>query len=181
MGVVAVLTGLACHASPGADDSAAQRSSATVKDSTVDSSSTPTQLVTEYVTRDSRGDRLGSNPWFLKVVTWPDDPGYDSYTLITGFDVSPVALGPDTARIRVTYRTAAWITAGDATRPRVIPHDSAESQLFTVVRKGGRWLIDSPQLDQHVLPAAALSHSQFDTHEQQQLEALAKTVASPPN
>jgi hypothetical protein len=102
------------------------------------------RLVREYVERDSRGERLeGPAPWFHSVVTWPDDPGYDSYTVITGFEITPGATSSDTAHVRVQYHTVGWLTAGDSLQPRFTPRDTLEVQDFVLLRSGQKWAISA--------------------------------------
>ncbi len=137
-------------------------------------------LVREYVQRDSRGERLGPSPWFTTVVTWPDDPGYDSYTAITGFELTPHSTGlNDSAQVRVTYHTAGWILAGDSTQVRFMPHDSLETQIFSVIRAGGLWRIASPQIGQHVLVEAALTASSLGSEDRKKLLATRGRAAAP--
>jgi hypothetical protein len=131
------------------------------------------RLVHEYVERDSRGERLeGPAPWFHSVVTWPDDPGYDSYTVITGFEINPGAASSDTAHVRVQYHTVGWIAAGDSLHSRFTPRDTLEVQDFVLLRRGQRWAISAPQIDQHVLLDSALAKSLLAAVDRRKLQGL---------
>ena len=115
----------------------------------------PVGLVRQYVKRDANGERMETNPWFQGAVTWPDDPGYDSHTVIRAFTVVPpktVAGSP--ARIKVSYDVIGWVVASG-----FIPQEKVEAFEFEVALTDEGWRIQAPQIDQHILPeiAAAIS------------------------
>jgi hypothetical protein len=129
------------------------------------------QLVREYVTRDGRGERLGANPWFRSVVDWPDEPGYDEFTVITGFDIRPLAIGADTARVRVTYNRAGRIETGE-TSARFVSEPGLEEQTFVLARTDGRWRIVEPQINQHVFAKSVLTAVRLSNEDRAKLAAL---------
>lgn len=131
----------------------------------------PVQLVREYVTRDSRGERLGANPWFRSVVDWPDEPGYDEFTVITGFDIRPLVVTTDTARVRVTYHRAGRIETGESSA-RFVADDSLEVETFVVARTGEGWRIVEPQINQHILAKSVLAAVALGDQDRATLAAL---------
>jgi hypothetical protein len=108
----------------------------------------PLGLVRQYVKRDAEGERLGPSPWFGPVVTWPDDPGYDSLTVIRSYKVeTPKDIGGSPVTILVKYDAIGWIASSG-----FIPQENLEAFDFVVVRtEDAGWQIDQPQIDQHVL------------------------------
>lgn len=114
----------------------------------------PMGLVRQYVKRDADGERLGPNPWFESVVTWPQDPGYDSHTVIRSYKVEvPKNMGGSPVKILVKYDAIGWIVSSG-----FVPQENLEAFDFVVVRtEDAGWQIDEPQIDQHVLFEVAAS------------------------
>jgi hypothetical protein len=167
LAILAVGCGRPSPDSPSTDNSAA---------GSQDPGSAPLTVVQEYVSRDAQGERLRSNAWFMSVVTWPDDPGYDSHTAIRSYTVSPAQVTGDSAVVQVEYRVLAWIVAGDTNSTRVMPHDSLETQRFRLVRTDGKWLIAGPQIDQHVLLDRARQLSLFGAADRARLDSIVGAV-----
>ena len=168
--LMAVLLGfVACNGrKAGADDKAPP-----VNVATIDSlSRAALQLVREYVERDSRGERLKSNAWFNKVVAWPEDPGYDSYTVITGFLVEPIDRQGDTARVRVSYNVAGEMRAGGKNDARFSRHDTLQAVVFRIGKYPDGLSIMEPQIEQHVLVDSALTKSSLGADDRRKLEGL---------
>jgi hypothetical protein len=117
----------------------------------------PLGLVREYVRRDAGGERMGPSPWFGSVVVWPDDPGYDSHTVIRKYEVErPATMGGSPVKIMVRYEVIGWIMSSG-----FLPQEKNEEFEFVVIRtEEGVWLIQSPQIEQHILPdpAAGVRH-----------------------
>lgn len=112
-------------------------------------------LVREYVLRDGRGERLGTNPWFIDAVDWPDEPGYDEITVIASYEVGPGEVTGDSARIPVVYRRVGRIETGENSA-RFVADTGQEIQRFLVERHENRWRISEPQINQHVLAERVL-------------------------
>ena len=111
----------------------------------------PVSLVRQYVKRDAGGERMEPNAWFQSVVTWPDEPGYDSHTVIRAFTVVPpknIAGSP--AKIAVRYDVMGWIVSSG-----FIPQEKIEVFEFEVAQTDEGWRIQAPQIDQHILPEIA--------------------------
>ena len=132
----------------------------------------PVRLVREYVERDARGDRLETNAWFDSVVTWPQDPGYDSYAVITRFGLSVLGEARDTTRVEVQYDVAGIMKAGGPADTRFAPRQRTEVDTFVVERAPDGWRISSPQIHQHVLAAAALQRSALGKEDRDRLTEL---------
>jgi hypothetical protein len=115
----------------------------------------PVGLVRQYVKRDGAGERLGPAPWFEEVVTWPQDPAYDSATVIRQYTVQPPpTIHGSPAKIEVRYEVIGWIVPGKE-HLGFIPGDKIEVFTFVVVRDDVGWRIQEPQIDQHVLAEVA--------------------------
>jgi hypothetical protein len=142
------------------------------------SSSPAIQLVKEYVERDAKGERLQTNPWFLDVVAWPDEPGYDSYTVISGYVATPLSADSSTARVRVDYRRAGYVRTTGARSVEFEQSIATESHVFTVALSDNGWRITAPQIEQHVLVETALSLSPLNEGDKDRLSKL-RRASSP--
>jgi hypothetical protein len=133
----------------------------------------PVGIVRQYVKRDADGERLGPNPWFESIVTWPQDPGYDSHTVIRSYKVEPPkSIAGSPARILVRYDVLGWIVSTG-----FIPQDKQEAFEFVVVRTDDKgWLIDAPQIDQHILPEVAAAVKFLAPEESARIRELATRV-----
>lgn len=130
------------------------------------------RLVREYVERDARGERLRSNPWFLNAVIWEDEPAFDSYTLISRYEIVPLHTDSSTGRVEVTYYRAGYVRTTGGRTVSFEPDTGREVQVFTVALTFNGWRIVAPQLDQHVLLDAALAQSPFSAADRNRIEAL---------
>lgn len=135
-------------------------------------STPPMRLVREYVERDARGERLQSNPWFLNAVIWEDEPGYDSYTLITGYRLRALHADSSTGRVEVAYTRAGYVRATGDSSVSFKPDAAREVQVFTVALTFNGWRIVAPQLDQHVLVEPALTQSPFSPADRRRLQTM---------
>jgi len=132
---------------------------------------TPETLVHQYVERDALGERLRSAPWFLEVVTWSEEPAYDSYTVIRSYEVQQPVTINDTLFVPVTYHRLGWIeTTQDSAR--LIVSDSVEHRQFAVVPVEDGWRITSPRLDPHVLVDPVLRVAPLIGNDRDRLSAI---------
>ncbi|MGH7645492.1 MAG: hypothetical protein ACREMR_07885 [Gemmatimonadales bacterium] len=134
----------------------------------------PIRLVREYVTRDANGERLTTNPWFLNVVIWEDEPGYDRYTLIKGYEVRSIRADSSTARVEVGYERLGYVQTTGRNTVAFQSAQGLEVRVFTVALTDNGWRIVAPQLDQHVLVEPALRHSPFTAEDRTRLQQLAR-------
>ncbi len=140
----------------------------------------PVRLVREYVTRDANGERLTTNPWFLNVVTWEDEPGYDRYTVIRGYTVRPLRADSSTGRVEVRYDRLGYVQTTGRTTVAFEAAEGPELRVFTVALTDNGWRIVAPQIDQHVLVEPALRHSPFSPEDRRLVEERASLSPSPP-
>lgn len=139
---------------------------------------TSVRLVKEYVQRDAHGERLQTNPWFLNAVIWEDEPAFDSYTLITSYEITPIRADSSTARVEVVFRRAGYVrTTGDST-VAFHPDAAREVQVFTVALTFNGWRIVAPQLDQHVSVEAALDRSPLSSSDRAKVASLKERSSS---
>jgi hypothetical protein len=120
-----------------------------------------TELVRQYVDRDAQGERLRFSPWFAGAVVWPDDPGYDQFTLISGWEIGPAWGSGDTVRVTVKYDVVGQAFAGTEGDRRFMPNAGSRSIEFKVVLSARQLKIAGPQIEQHVLVAAAIRDAGF--------------------
>jgi hypothetical protein len=133
----------------------------------------PVGLVRQYVKRDANGERMEPNPWFQGSVTWPDEPGYDSHTVIRAFTVVPPKnIAGSSAKIAVRYDVMGWIVASG-----FIPQEKVEAFEFEVAQTAEGWRIQAPQIDQHILPEIAAAVSILAPEDAARIRELA---AQPP-
>lgn len=128
-------------------------------------------LVQEYVARDGRGERLGVSQWFRDAVDWPDEPGYDEITVISGYEVGTANVVSDTARIPVRFRRIGRIET-DENSARFVSDTGQEAQQFVVERRETRWIIVEPQINQHVLAERVLALISLAEAEREALRRL---------
>jgi hypothetical protein len=119
-------------------------------------------LVAEYTRRDGDGERLETNPWFLGVVSWEDEPAYDSYAVIRAVALGAAAVKADTVRVPAVYERLGWVETSGRGTARLIVKPGQETRVFVVVRMEGRWIITDPQTEPHVLATIALARSPLD-------------------
>ena len=137
----------------------------------------PLGLVREYVKRDAAGERLRPSAWFQQVVTWPDEPGYDSYTVIRGYEVErPKAIAGSPARIMVRYDVIGWVVWRDS-ELIFLDQPKDERREFVVIRDDAGWRIDEPQMGQRVLAEVAAATGALSAEDAARIRELA---AQPP-
>lgn len=140
----------------------------------------PVGLVRQYVKRDANGERLGPNPWFQEVVTWPQDPAYDSYSVIRAYAVEPPPTIPGSpARIPVRYDVIGWIVA-EGRRTTFLEQEKEEVFEFVVLRTDDGWRIDEPQIDQHVLAEIAAASKALSPEDAARIREVAAQAAAEP-
>ena len=115
---------------------------------------TPAAVVESYCKSDFDGDQFLGEHWdrFVQYATWPDAPGWDSATVVSGYTVTPVWKGSRTARVKVVYHVVGTLDGEDAKA-----REAAETHVYKLVRRGGRWKVEAPQLRPHVSPGTAIT------------------------
>ena len=134
----------------------------------------PFQLVSEYLRRDAAGDFTSSSEWDASSKTCPGhEPGWDTGTLITGYNIHRLVQGPDTARYLVTYDVYSPLNQ-DSVGFVLRPSPRQEVDTFVVLRTTYGWRIDSPVIDPHLLPQAALARLRFSESDKRILRGLVR-------
>lgn len=136
---------------------------------------TPRAVVEAYCKADFDGMQTDSDTWrsFAQYATWPDAPGWDGFTIVSGYTVSPA--GP--ARVKVIYAVLGVLEGEEA---RAAPRP--KEVVYTLVRRGGRWRVDDPQLEPHVSPEVAmrlldgLEHNEFVAPDLEKIRASKDVV-----
>ncbi len=116
--------------------------------------STPEAVVRAYLDADFGGAGTSSEtfPTLIQYATWPDAPGWDTFTIVSGYRTAP--LGRPTSRrakVRATYAVLGVLEGEEA-------KETPKEQIidYVLVRRGGGWKIASPQLEPHVSTAVAM-------------------------
>lgn len=115
----------------------------------------PTAVVREYCELDMKGARLSSqNPYVDKIfalVSWPDEPGWDSAIVVKKFAIVSARLGHQTPTVTVRYNVF-----GKMTGTHVAPLNKREEFVtFSLSRSGSGWKIERPLIPPHVSVEAA--------------------------
>ena len=133
----------------------------------------PISLVRQYVKRDGDGERLFSESWFQDVVTWPHEPGYDSFTVVRKYTVErPRDIQGSPAKVPVRYECIGWVVPAQD-HPVFIEGDRIEVFTYVAVRGEGGWKIDAPQIDQHILAEVAASRENMTPEDAARIRELA--------
>jgi hypothetical protein len=107
------------------------------------------------------------------MVTWPQDPAYDSMTVIRRYAVEPPpTIHGSPAKITVRYEVIGWIVPGKE-HSGFIPGDKIEVFTFVVVLGDEGWRIDQPQIDQHVLAEVAAARESITPEDAALIRELA--------
>lgn len=136
----------------------------------------PVGLVRQYVKRDGDGERLAPADWFQQVVTWPQEPGYDSHTVIRSYRVERPPSIEGSAKIQVRYELIGWVVPGKP-HSTFIPWEGTEVFTFVVIRDEQGWRIAEPMIDQHVLAEVVAAGSNLSPEDAALIRELA---AAPP-
>lgn len=124
----------------------------------------PQMVVEAYCQQDLDGGQTSSDTWnnVAQFTVWPDAPGWDTFTIVSGYTVGPVRQYRNSAKIHVTY-TVLGVLEGETAKAE----SRTKTVVYTVVKRGGKWKVAKPQLEPHVSPAVAmrildgLEHSEY--------------------
>jgi hypothetical protein len=131
----------------------------------------PRRLLEEFLERDARGEFLSANAWDAGAHSCPGrEAGWDAATVITSYQLDSLRLTPDAARYLVTYHVYGPLSDDSMGGLSVTP--GVEIDTFLLLRTAYGWRIDSPSLDPHVLPKAALG-LQLRMRDRRLLDSLA--------
>jgi hypothetical protein len=135
----------------------------------------PDAVVRAYCEADFKGMQTASETWhqLAQYAVWPDAPGWDTFTIVSGYTVSPARQTSRSAKVRVVYDVLGVLEGEVARRTPERP-----TVFYSLVRRSGRWKIASPQLDPHVSPKVALTILDGLEHNQYVAPDLDKIRAS---
>lgn len=116
------------------------------------------KTLNRYLSLDRTGARLDQKRYgdMMVLVTWPEEPGWDSFVVISGSTIGRPQLTNGKIASRVRY-TVEGIMEGDTFHPiRTLDAEMAsrfaigQPAEFVLTRDSGGWKIESPQLPPHV-------------------------------
>src|SRR5262245_5616733 len=93
---------------------------------------TPRVVVEAYCKADFDGMQTSSETWpkFVRYAAWPDAPGWDTFTIVSGYTIASAGR----SRVRVVYHVLGALEGEVA---RAEPRDVTVE--YRLVRRGGRW------------------------------------------
>lgn len=115
----------------------------------------PFQLTMEYLKRDANGEFLRSSPWNSSAMLHPIQPGWDSATLISGYEIDNVQIDSSQAIFDVTYNVIARITQ-NSKGPYLIFDPEKKTTRFELKQTPWGWRIAQPNQHPHILPQAIM-------------------------
>lgn len=138
----------------------------------------PVETVKRYVALRFRGA-----PWadFAPLITWEDEPGWDTYWLVNRYAVATLENKGNTVMVPVTYHRLGLYSNDFIFKPA----DQDVTLRYEVVQTRTGWVIKAPELDYPDLSVdfeiAALrsaAASQYETPERRkQSEAMAQRLS----
>lgn len=117
----------------------------------------PASVVQEYCRLDFGGARLSSqNPNLDKIfalVTWPDEPGWDSAVVVKKYTVVRTVPGHLTSSVTVRYSVLGEMNGVEV----VASPKHREFVTFVLSKTGKPWKIKRPVIPPHISVHAAIS------------------------
>jgi hypothetical protein len=134
--------------------------------------SDPQLLVKEYLDRGGRGEFLESSVWHDGAVECPGHtPGFDSGTLVTGWQLSKLRETADSVSFQVVFDRHSEITQ-DSASMYLVPAAGAERDTIIAVRKPYGWRLGGFEFQPHVLPSAAKARLELRESDRRLLDSL---------
>lgn len=116
----------------------------------------PEAAVREYCRLDFLGMRLSTASALRFRIpergSWPDEPGWDDMTVVSGYHVSPARISGTTARV-----TVRWDVLSPTVGP-FVPAPTVEEVELELVWADDAWRIRGPLVDPHVSAPVAARH-----------------------
>ncbi len=104
---------------------------------------TPEKVVEEYVRKDAEGTRLSGDKFQeIKDLFMWEEAGFDAAIIITGYRTKALDIGPETARIAVTYQELGEFLSPDQWKP----NKKESTTIFILKKDGNRWRIAEPEI-----------------------------------
>jgi hypothetical protein len=117
----------------------------------------PTSVVQDYCKLDQAGARLSSqdpnNQKIFALVSWLEEPGWDSVVVIKSCEIFPSKWGQPTSRVALRYVLLGEMTGTNITAYR--PHD--EFVTFVLDKSGDTWKIKRPLIPPHISVETAIA------------------------
>ena len=115
----------------------------------------PGPLLAEFLRRDSAGEFTSTNSWAAAAALCPGhEAGWDTYSIVTGYELLPLRSTADTIRYQVIYHV--YAEAVDDSLHDIHRVQKPEADTFAVVRTPYGWRLALPDIPPHVSPAATL-------------------------
>jgi hypothetical protein len=111
----------------------------------------PVTVVEEFCKRDLNGARLQQQTRMNQLVSWEEEPGWDSLAVTKGFRVKTSSGSAGLATVTVEYREYGTL---DGNRYQSKP--KTELVVFSLAKKRGVWKITAPMIPPHTSPATAI-------------------------
>ena len=132
----------------------------------------PAPLIAEYLRRDSAGEFTSSDSWSPSATICPGRmAGFDTYAIISGYDLLLLQSRADTVQYQVTYHV--YAQAVDDSLHELNLVRQPEVDTFAVVRTPYGWRINPPDLPPHISPAATLRIMQVKSRDRAALVRVA--------
>lgn len=141
----------------------------------------PRAVVKQYCALDMKGARLSSQNSYSDAIfalaDWPEEPGWDSVTIVAGCKVQLVQIGK--LRSEVSMQYAVLGTMSGSSVVRAVNH--SEVVTFDLENSNGEWKISGPMIRPHVSVDAAVGALRWLLHNQpasQNINSLHKAIAT---
>ncbi|MDE2466258.1 MAG: hypothetical protein KGO02_21470 [Alphaproteobacteria bacterium] len=140
----------------------------------------PAAVMSEYCALDAKGARLSSqNPLLntmFSLVTWPEEPGWDSVHVIKKFAILGSHSKPTSATVTVGYAVLGQLSdlafSRSSTRHQVV--------TFVLIKSGNEWRIQRPMIEPHISVEAAMASLRsllIDEKDAQRREQIRETLS----
>jgi len=118
----------------------------------------PLDVVKEYCRLDFDGARLSTETWknVQPLVAWTGEPGWDTVTVVSGFQVEETQQSPRMAMVTATFKVLGTL-AGDGL---TVGKRKPEVVEFELRHINGAWKISKPVIMPHVSVASASKNIQ---------------------
>ncbi len=141
----------------------------------------PREVVQQYCDLDMKGARLSSqNPYndaIFALVAWPDEPGWDSATIVASCKVQRVQIGELKSEVSMQYTVLGTMSGPSVVR--AVNHP--EVVTFVLEKSQGEWKITRPMIRPHVSVDAAVGSLRWLLRNQpdsQDVNRLHKAIAT---
>ncbi len=132
----------------------------------------PREVVQQYCNLDMAGARLSSqNPYndaIFALVAWPDEPGWDSATIVSACRIQRVQTAQRRSKVTAQYTVLGTISGLNEVRSE----NHAEVVTFVLAKSNGIWKISRPLIRPHVSVDAAVDNLRTLLHQHNDLKEI---------